>query len=290
MSNAGQCQAIDTLVDVGGYKLNFHIYKGKGIPILFEGGAGADASDYDTILRPLAKITHATLIANDRPGYGKSELDTTNRNDYNKHGLLQGTEALETALQKMGYNGNIILVACSYGGFCVTLYAARHPEKVKAAVLIDCNLVCFFTDAYVAAEMAERRTKWADLKLRAERPASSYQSINLQNTVDLMRKTPFPAGIPIFDLVHGVRPPFFDSVMDARWLSCHRQFVAADPKHRQGITATGSGHVIFRENPALVIEAIVKAFAGAQSKSEADATMKRYHAYNNDIHSFSHPY
>jgi len=280
MSNPGRCQAIDTLVNVGGYKLNFHIYKGKGMPILFEGGAGADASEYDTILQPLAEITHAPLIANDRPGFGKSELDTTNRDDYNKHGLLQGTEGLENALQKMGYNGDIMLVACSYGGFCVTLYAARHPEKVKAAVLIDCNLICFFTDAYVATEMAERRTRWVDLKLRAERPASSYQSINLQNTVELMRKSPFPTGIPVVDLVHGVRPPFFDSAMDARWLSCHRQFVAADPKYRQGITATGSGHVIFRENPPLVIEAIVKAYAGTRSKPEADAIMKRYRAYN----------
>ena len=116
MSNPGRCQAIDTLINVGGYKLNFHIYKGKGMPILFEGGAGADASEYDTILQPLAEITHAPLIANDRPGFGKSELDTTNRDDYNKHGLLQGTEGLENALQKMGYNGDIMLVACSYGG------------------------------------------------------------------------------------------------------------------------------------------------------------------------------
>jgi pimeloyl-ACP methyl ester carboxylesterase len=274
-----QCQVIDTLINVGGYKLNFHIYKGKGMPILFEGGAGADASDYDTILKPLADILHTTLIANDRPGYGKSELDTTNRDDFNKHGILQGTEGLEIALKKMGYDGDIMLVACSYGGFCVTLYAARHPEKVKAAVLIDCNLVCFFTAEYVAGEMKERWTRWADKKLRAERPASSYQSINLQNTVELMRKSPFPTTIPVIDLVHGVRPPFFDSVMDARWLACHRQFVAADPKNRKGVIATGSGHVIFRENPPLVIDAIVKAYAATRSKQEADAIMKRFRSH-----------
>jgi hypothetical protein len=63
-------------------------------------------------------------------------------------------------------------------------------------------------------------------------------------------------------------------------LSCHRQFVAADPRHRQGITAIGSGHVIFRENPPLVTEAIVKAYAGTRSKPEADAIMKRYRAYS----------
>jgi pimeloyl-ACP methyl ester carboxylesterase len=279
MANESQCQAIDTLIDAGGYKLNFHIYKGKGMPILFEGGAGADASDYDTILRPLAEITHATLIANDRPGYGKSELDTTNREDFNKHGILQGIEGLEKALKKMGCDGDIMVVACSYGGFCVTLYAARHPQKVKAAVLIDCNLACFFTDAYVDAEMKERRARWADIKLRTQYPASSYQSINLQNTVELLRKSPFPSTIPVIDLVHGVKPPFFDSVMDGRWLACHRQFVDADSQNRQGIIATGSGHVIFRENPPLVIAAIVKAYAATQGVREADEIRKRFLSY-----------
>jgi pimeloyl-ACP methyl ester carboxylesterase len=250
------------------------------MPILFEGGAGADASDYDTILKPLAEITHATLIANDRPGYGKSELDTTNRDDFNKHGILQGIEGLEKALKKMGYDGDLMVVACSYGGFCVTLYAARHPQNVKAAVLIDCNLVCFFTDAYVDSEMKERRARWADTKLRVQYPASSYQSINLQNTVELLRRSPFPASIPVIDLVHGIKPPFFDSVMEDRWLACHRQFVEADPKNRRGIVAMGSGHVIFRENPTLVIDAIVKAYAATRPKQESNAVMTRFRAYS----------
>ena len=36
---------------------------------------------------------------------------------------------------------------------CATLYASRHPATVKAAVLFDCNQVCFFTDAYVDSAM-----------------------------------------------------------------------------------------------------------------------------------------
>jgi hypothetical protein len=41
MAHSGQCQTIDTLVDVG-YRLHFHIIKGKGMPILFEAGGGGD--------------------------------------------------------------------------------------------------------------------------------------------------------------------------------------------------------------------------------------------------------
>lgn len=78
MTSSGSCQTIDTLLDVGGYRLNFHIIKGNGIPILFEGGAGADVTVWDIILKPVAEITHATLITYDRAGFGKSELDTSN--------------------------------------------------------------------------------------------------------------------------------------------------------------------------------------------------------------------
>ena len=56
MAGSAQCQPIDTLIDVGGYRLHFHIIKGNGMPILFEGGAGADVSTWDIILKPLADI------------------------------------------------------------------------------------------------------------------------------------------------------------------------------------------------------------------------------------------
>jgi hypothetical protein len=73
MAEAVQCQTIDTLLDVGGYRLHFRIMKGKGMPILFKGGSQADVSVWDTILKPVADVTHATLITYDRPGDGSSE-------------------------------------------------------------------------------------------------------------------------------------------------------------------------------------------------------------------------
>jgi pimeloyl-ACP methyl ester carboxylesterase len=85
---------------------------------------------WDIILKPIADITHATLITYDRAGFGKSELDTSNH-ELGRHGILQGIEGLETGLKKLGYNGNTMLVASSFGGFCATLYAARHPEQAK---------------------------------------------------------------------------------------------------------------------------------------------------------------
>jgi pimeloyl-ACP methyl ester carboxylesterase len=259
MADSASCQHLDTMIDVGGYRLHFYIIKGKGMPILFEGGSGADVTVWDSILKPIADITHATLIAYDRPGFGKSELDTSNH-DLGKHGILQGIEGLETALKKMGYDGNIMLVAHSFGGFCATLYAARHPAKVKAAVLFDVNHVCFFDDSYVDNITKIRKRMYDTMK--HINLAVYYMAMNLPNTVLLMRKTPFPANIPVIDLVADKIPPYPDSSAPERWRECHRQFVAAQP-NREGITAYGCAHFIFRDNPPLAIRAVVKAYARA---------------------------
>lgn len=244
------------------------------MPILFETGSGDDGTVWDIILKPIADVTHATLITYGRSGFGKSELDTTN-DDINRHGILHGIKGLETGLKKLGYDGNIMLVGLSYGGFYATLYAARHPAIVKAAVLIDANHVCWFTDAWVENEMKERKRDSAYIKNR--NLAMYYQSLNLQNTVELMKKSPFPATIPVIDLVSETNFP--DSAMAARWRVCHRQFADAHT-NRQGITAYGCGHIIFRDNPSLAINAIVKAYAGTLGKEQGNEIMKRFLSYS----------
>lgn len=273
--NSGICQTVDTLVDVGGYRLYFHIIKGTGMPILFEGGAGGDVTDWDTILKPLSDITHATLITYDRAGFGKSELDTSN-NDVDKHGILDGMKGLEIGLKKLGYGGNIMLVAHSYGGFCATLYAARHPSQVKSAVFIDANHVSWFIDSYVENVMKMRNDYWANNK-PTNNWADFYAGLNLERTVRLMRQTPFPATIPVIDMVSEYNFP--DSAMAARWRSCHEQFAAAEP-NRQGIFAHGCGHFIFRDNLLLAVGAIVKEYTGAQSEKQAGEIMQRFLSYS----------
>lgn len=246
----------DTLIDVGGFKLHFNIIKGKGIPILFESGGGDDGSVWNRLLPYIADSLGATLITYDRAGFGKSQLDT------NKHGIVHGIIGLEAGLQKLGYDGEIMLVTHSLGGFYATLYASRHPEKVKAAVLIDANISCFFTNSYVNNEEIAVKSRLE--KIKQENPGVYYIYTDLRATVDVMKKTTFPLHIPVIDIV-AERTPFEGTPDAERWKNCHRQFVKAS-SNRKGIIAYGSGHYIFREKPDLVFDAIVQEYLRITAK------------------------
>jgi pimeloyl-ACP methyl ester carboxylesterase len=257
LGHVARGQARDTLVDVGGYRLHFHILSGKGTPILFDAGGGDDGTVWDSLLPPIAAKTGAPLITYDRAGSGRSEVDTRTT-DIASHGILNGVEGLEAGLRSLGLSGNMVLVAHSYGALYATLYASRHPTLVKAAVLIDGSTACWFDEAFMANFVKERKNQ-DTVKAKAENPGAYYQSANLPTTVALMRGVTFPPTIPVIDLVSQY-PPFSDSSDVARWKTCHQQFVAGHP-NREGITVPGTKHYIYRDNPAAVIQAITKAYS-----------------------------
>lgn len=248
-----RAQTIDTLIDVGGYKLHFNIIKGKGTPILFDAGGGEDATTWEKILQPIAERTGATLITYNRAGFGKSTFDTT------RHGILNGMIGLETALKKLGCNGKLMLVAHSQGGLYAQLYASRHPGQIKAAVLIDVTTTCFYNKQRLAAtqQIIDRQNTE-----KHPSPGVYYQGADFSSNIERMRNHPFPTSIPITDFVAD-RPPFRDSTDINDWKRCHREFAAASP-NRSSVLAPNCGHFIFNDNPPLVIDAIVKAYSRQQ--------------------------
>ena len=250
-ANFGLAQQLDTLIDVGGYKLHFNILKGKGTPILFESGSGTWSSDWDTILPSIYKITGTTLITYDRSGFGKSELNSTDTNLLN-HGIENGIQELEIGLKKLGYNSDLISVCHSYGGFYSTLFTSRHPHQVKYVVRLDANLVAAYTDDNLKKYHSHKVDKSIGLGMY-------YETINFQSTVKLMRKTEFPATVPVIDIIAGI--PYHTKTKEQiiEFEKAHVDFVNSKP-NRQLIKAVGSAHDIKYDNPNLVINAILKAF------------------------------
>jgi pimeloyl-ACP methyl ester carboxylesterase len=260
-----RAQTDDPMVDAGGYRLHFHVVKGNGLPILFEAGGGDDASTWDSILTPTAKVTGATLITYDRAGFGKSEVAPL---DYN---IVKEVEGLEIGLAKLGYSGDIMLVAHSLGGAYATLYASRHPDHVKSAVLLDISLPCFNTDAELES-MTQDKTQIATLKAKG----GGWPSLiaNYAANARLIRAIPFPGNIPAIAITSD-RTPFDEKSRADRWRTCHYDFAAGLP-NIQAMTAYGTGHYIFKDSPELVVAAIAKSYSKAVGGPGGAQVAQRY--------------
>ncbi|WP_181256239.1 alpha/beta fold hydrolase [Aurantibacter aestuarii] len=250
----------DTLVNIGGYNLHFNIIKGEGIPILFESGAGDDGTVWNDLLKPIHNITGTTLITYDRAGFGKSEINPAIQTDEG-HDIIQGIEELELALNKLGYGNDIIIVSHSYGGFYATLFSARNPGKVKYNIRIDSNLVGWYTDEILKKIESENVPPKTDETL-----GIYYLVRNYANTVRQMRTIEFPSNIPVID----IWSPIQRHHTDEEWkllIETHEEFVNTEI-NREGIVAKGSGHYIFKDNPNLVISAIVKGYTKTLTNNE----------------------
>jgi pimeloyl-ACP methyl ester carboxylesterase len=277
-------QILDTLVDIGGYKLHFSITPGKGIPILFEAGGGDDATVWNGIIPPIFQITHTTLIAYDRIGFGKSGLDS------NQHGIVKMVDGLETGLHKLGYWGNIMLVAHSQGAIYAQVFAFRHPDLVKAVVMIDATTPSFYEPRRLAA--TQRSIDEVKYQWREKRPGIYYQSADFSANINVARNSPFPTNIPVTDFVSEY-PPFGDTNDIQDWKRCHQEFANGAP-NRLGITAYGCGHYIYRDDPSLVVCAISKMYATAINGKETPEVLERLADYElvgiNNMKKFDNEY
>lgn len=253
-----QDEVIETLVDVGGYNMNFYILKGQGTPILFESGAGNDGLVWKDIAKDVHEVTETTVIYYDRSGFGKSELNPNHKEDQ-EFGIENGILELETSLKKLGYFDNLILVSHSYGGFYTTLLSARNPSKILYNVRVDANLAQQYTEQILVKAEEDNSVQ----EMKEEHLGMYYLGVNFANTVRLMWKTEYPKSVPTIDIVSPIKRHHTDDEWDLL-IRTHENFVQEE-SNRIGIIAYGSGHYIFKDNPGLVFNSIVKAYVSTLS-------------------------
>lgn len=260
-SASSQDEVIETLVDVGGYNMNFYIIKGHGTPILFESGAGNDGLVWKDIAKDLHEVTGTTVIYYDRSGFGESELNPNHTKDKD-FGIENGILELETSLKKLGYFDNLILVSHSYGGFYTTLLSARNPSKILYNIRVDANLAKQYTEEILVKAEEDNSVQ----EMKEEHLGMYYLGINFANTVKFMWKTEYPKSIPAIDIVSPIQRHHTDD----EWkllIATHEDFVKEE-SNRTGIIAYGSGHYIFKDNPGLVFNAIIKAYVSTLSDDQ----------------------
>src|SRR5215210_3669011 len=111
----------------------------------------------------VARSTRA--CAYDRTGAGYS---TRNSKPHTSHEMAS---ELDQLLVRAKIPGPYVLVAHSFGGLNVRLYASEHPEKVAGMVLVDASFDVSMFDVL-------RDRLHLDIKTPASRPPSPGQEID----------------------------------------------------------------------------------------------------------------
>lgn len=102
---------------------------GKGEPIAFVQGFGADKDGWGTFLLGFGKSYR--LIAPDLPGFGESS-----QVDSDSYDVPSQVNRLNHFVETIGLD-SFHMVGVSMGGYISAYYASEYPEKVKSLALID---------------------------------------------------------------------------------------------------------------------------------------------------------
>jgi len=153
--------AAATLKSDDGVTLYYETH-GKGVPILLLSGGPGFSSEY---MLPIAKHLESRYkaVLLDQRGTGKSLLETYDATTLDHKKLISDIEALRRALKVE----KLTLVGHSWGGILSMLYAAEHPDRVHAMVLIDAGGPTIAGVAKFTANHTARMTK-EDTKRVAE--------------------------------------------------------------------------------------------------------------------------
>ncbi len=262
-------QSQDTLVDIGGYKMHFKIFRGEGTPILFEAGAGNDGSVWGHILEKIHNVTGTTLITYDRSGFGQSELNPNLKKD-SDFGIENGLKELETGLSMLGFDNEIILVSHSYGGLYNLIYANKHPKKVKSVVLIDATLNNFWNE-----ELLIMRDNNVDISAIDKPSGDYYLNANYNETMRYARNIHFPENIPILNIFpENTFPDLPPEILSNRWRKLHEE-LGNQKNNVTNILAKRSGHAVFQDNPSLIINTIIKAYSKTLEEGQQNGLLQK---------------
>ncbi|MGF7023396.1 alpha/beta fold hydrolase [Sphingobacterium sp. HSC-15S19] len=234
---AVKAQLRDTMVNVGNHSLHFTLMEEKGIPIVFESGAGNDASVWRKLLEPLSSKLGAPLITYDRAGFGKSEIDTVNIS------LTNEVKDLKTALQQLGYRDRYFFVAHSFGGNYTMKFVTNNPGQVVGTVMID------IVSPYL---MTMERSKSLKSEYASELDNIKKESLGFYHLV-----LNYEASTAVLHEVAGKSP--FEEPDRSLFIAALKKF--ADQKNnRRYLLAQNAEHHVFYDEPDLVMDEIVKLY------------------------------
>ena len=257
-----EIETVETLVQVGEYRLNFLVIKGGSLTIVLEAGGGMHSTEWSKLAPELARKTGATVVSYDRAGFGKSDLPET------PHDMREEVDWLWQGLKKLGLNKNLILVGHSFGGWMVRLCASEHPDGVRGIVFVDP-----FTNEFVdllGVEYLDNHPMSGKLPFDASQPDKLTKiqralvrmvGDGLGSKIEIMHNTSIPPDIPVMVITSG-RQFLPKTEEQEAWRLAHEQMTASI-KGATLIVAEESDHMVPWRQPELIIETVMKVIKAA---------------------------
>ena len=135
------------LVDIGKRRQLFMMERGDAVgpSVIFESGIGATSQNWAKIQDSVSQFAHT--VSYDRLGLGWSTPAVSERIP------SKVVEELRAMLQAADIAPPYLLVGHSFGGLVVRYFAARYPDEVVGAVLVD----AMRTDEWPPVDESQRR-------------------------------------------------------------------------------------------------------------------------------------
>ncbi|MDD7931998.1 alpha/beta fold hydrolase [Actinomycetospora straminea] len=272
------------LVDIGGGRRLYLECRGTGGPtVVLIAGYGNRGSAWDAlspsvpppaVLPGVAAFTR--VCAYDRPGtIGESIDDPADRSRSDPVPQPRPAEEtvadLHSLLQAAQVPGPYVLAAHSLGGHYARLFQAAHPDDVAGMVLVDAaheryddelrSLLTPEQFADVQSSSSSLRETYPDFELvDTERTGALVARARAEGPLRPMPLAVLTRGRP----VDVPLPGFPVAELEQRWQALQDDLATLTP-HARHISAARSGHDIYQDEPALVVEAVRQVVTGAQS-------------------------
>jgi pimeloyl-ACP methyl ester carboxylesterase len=259
---------VGQLIDVGGHRLHL-LSKGAGEPtVVVEQGAGGPSLNWLPLQEQIADFTRVCLY--DRAGYQWSDPVSVPRS------LADRVKDLHTLLVNGHVPGPYVLVAHSYGGFLIRLFASEYPECVAGLVFVDTpHELSYFRPEVLSAY---RKFRWMmnlmnllshvglprllrfppAMARREYFAAASDDIASLERSADwLVKPDAFhPLGdLPIAVITHGVPFPGPFAVLEKGWREGQDR-LAKLSTNSLFLVAEKSNHMVQNDEPEVVLRVI----------------------------------
>jgi pimeloyl-ACP methyl ester carboxylesterase len=275
--NSGKNKDFAGLVDIGGGRKMYLECHGKGSPTVvlvsgFRGAhddwthvidsGGAPKPSGSAVFPKVSKFTR--VCAYDRPGTTSFDGTLSPSTPVVQPTTAQdGAADLHALLRAAKEPGPYVLVAHSWGGLNVRLYASTYPEEVSGLVLLDAGSE--FLQKTLTPE------QWAMFVQGAKElgEPETLEAADYKPSVRALRAAPPVGEIPAFVLTSDKCFAFVPGAEAEATCSAWReaQDLLATLLEANHITHTKSGHFIQGENPQLVIHSVRKVVEAARKKA-----------------------